>query len=142
VQNFLHKPQIKGKCAVSQVDQECRYADSHEWVRVEGDIATVGISDHAQALLGDLVYVELPEVGASIDASDEAGVVESVKAASDVYCPISGTIMEINGALEDSPELINSSPYADGWLFKVKLNDLEEVAGLMTAEDYEDAIEE
>ena len=127
---------------MSQVDQECRYADTHEWVRVEDDVAIVGISDHAQSLLGDLVYVELPEVGASVGAGDEAGVVESVKAASDVYSPVSGTIIEVNGDLEGAPDLVNSEPYNDGWLFKVKLDNPDEVEGLLSAEAYSAAIEE
>ena len=127
---------------MSHVDQECRYADTHEWARLEDDIVTVGISDHAQELLGDLVYVELPEVGASISAGDEAGVVESVKAASDVYSPVGGTITAVNTNLESSPELVNSDPYSDGWLFQVKVDDPAEVEGLLSAEAYQGAIEE
>ena len=127
---------------MSHVDQECRYADTHEWARLESDTVTVGISDHAQALLGDLVYVELPEVGANISAGDEAGVVESVKAASDVYSPVSGTITAVNTDLEGSPELVNSDPYSDGWLFQVKVDDPAEIEGLLSAEAYESAIEE
>lgn len=127
---------------MSQVDQECRYADTHEWVRLEGDVATVGISDHAQELLGDLVYVELPEVGASLSAGDEAGVVESVKAASDVYSPVSGTITAVNTDLESSPELVNSDPYSDGWLFQIKVDDPAEVDGLLSPEAYTAAIED
>jgi glycine cleavage system H protein len=128
---------------MSQVDEELKYADTHEWVRIEdGQIATVGISDHAQHLLGDLVYVELPEVGTEVSAGDEAGVVESVKAASDVYSPISGTIIEVNEALERTPELVNSEPYGDGWLYRIKLDDAEELGSLMSAEQYQQSIED
>ena len=127
---------------MSQIDQECYYADTHEWARVEADIATVGISDHAQALLGDLVYVEMPEVGQRVAAGDEAGVVESVKAASDVYSPVSGTVIEVNSDLGNAPDLVNSDPYNDGWLFKVKLDDPDEVEALLNAQEYAGEIEE
>jgi glycine cleavage system H protein len=127
---------------MSEVPSELKYAKSHEWVRVEDDgLMTVGISDHAQALLGDLVFVELPEVGSELSAEDEACVVESVKAASDVYMPVSGEIVEINEALADEPEIINSSPYDNGWLFKVQPS-AQEVDDLMDAETYQAEIEE
>ncbi len=127
---------------MSEVPSELKYAKSHEWVRVEDDgLMTVGISDHAQALLGDLVFVELPEVGSELAAEDEACVVESVKAASDVYMPVSGEIVEINEALADEPEIINTSPYDNGWLFKVQPS-AQEVDDLMDAEAYQAEIEE
>ena len=127
---------------MSEVNPNCRYADSHEWVNVEGNVATVGISDHAQGLLGDLVYVELPELDAEVSRGDDAGVVESVKAASDVYAPVSGTIIEVNEDLEDNPELVNSSPYESGWLYRIELQDAGEVNSLMSADEYESHIEE
>ena len=127
---------------MSEVPSELKYAKSHEWVRIEDDgLMTVGISDHAQALLGDLVFVELPEVGSELAAEDEVCVVESVKAASDVYMPVSGEIVEINDALADEPEIINSSPYDNGWLFKVQPS-AEEVDDLMDAEAYQSEIDE
>lgn len=122
---------------MSKTPSELKYARTHEWVRVEGDIATVGITDHAQDALGDLVYVELPEVGDTVAASDEAGVVESVKAASDIYAPVSGEIIAINEALTDSPEIINGDPYHDGWMYRIRMSDAAELEDLLSAEDYE-----
>ena len=128
---------------MSEVPSELKYAKSHEWVRVEEDgVVTVGISDHAQALLGDLVFVELPEVGTELAAGDECCVVESVKAASDVYMPISGEIIEINETLADEPEIINAAPYDNGWLFKVQPSDQDEVDELLDAEAYQAEIDE
>jgi len=128
---------------MSEVPSELRYTKSHEWVRVEDDgLLTVGITDHAQALLGDLVFVDLPEIGTEFAAADECCVVESVKAASDVYMPISGEIVEINEELLDEPEIINSSPYDNGWLFKIQPSAEEEVEDLMDAEAYQAEIEE
>ncbi len=127
---------------MSEVPSELKYTASHEWLRVEDDgLITVGISDHAQALLGDLVFVELPEAGTEFVAGDECCVVESVKAASDVYMPISGEIIEINEALADEPEIINTSPYDNGWLFKMKAS-AEELEDLMDAEAYQAEIDE
>lgn len=127
---------------MSEVPSELRYAKSHEWVRVEEDgLITVGISDHAQALLGDLVFVELPEVGTELAAGDECCVVESVKAASDVYMPISGEIVEVNESLVDEPEIINAAPYDNGWLFKVQPS-ADELDDLLDAEAYQAEIEE
>ena len=117
------------------------YASSHEWAKVEDGVATVGISDHAQDAMGDLVYVELPEVGQVVAAGDETGVVESVKAASDIYSPVSGEIVEINEALEDEPELVNNVPYEGGWLFKVQLTDEGELDSLLTADQYQAQID-
>ncbi|MBZ2189168.1 glycine cleavage system protein GcvH [Alcanivorax sp. JB21] len=122
---------------MSDIRAELRYATSHEWVRLEDDgTAYVGISDHAQDAMGDLVYVELPEVGQALEVTDEAGVVESVKAASDIYAPVSGEIVAINEALEDTPELVNQDPYGDGWLFRIRLNDKAELEQLLSADDY------
>ncbi|WOJ97551.1 glycine cleavage system protein GcvH [Congregibacter brevis] len=124
---------------MSQVLPELRYARSHEWARVEDDgTVTVGISDHAQEALGDVVFVELPDEGAELAAGDEAGVVESVKAASDIYAPISGTVVAVNSLLEDAPETVNGDSYHDGWFFRLQPQDLEEVQTLlMDAESYQ-----
>ena len=127
---------------MSEVPTELKYTSSHEWLRVEDDgLITVGISDHAQALLGDLVFVELPEVGIDYVAGDECCVVESVKAASDVYMPVSGEVVEVNEALTDEPEIINSSPYDNGWLFKVRPS-ADELAEMMDADAYQAEIED
>ncbi|MCP4877214.1 MAG: glycine cleavage system protein GcvH [Gammaproteobacteria bacterium] len=125
---------------MSEVPSELKFLSTHEWVLVEGNIATVGVSDHAQELLGDLVYVELPEQGSSIAAGDSVGVIESVKAASDTYAPVSGEVIEINDELEGAPDKINSDPYSDGWMYKVKMEDPEEVGDLLDAGAYSDAI--
>ena len=113
------------------------YAASHEWTKVGDDgIATVGISDYAQGELGDVVFVELPEVDTQVSARDEVSVVESVKTASDIYAPVSGEIVAVNTLLADSPETINSSPYDDGWIFKIRMNNAEELKELLSAEEY------
>ena len=122
---------------MSNTPTDLKYATSHEWARLDGDIITVGITDHAQEALGDLVFVELPEVGDSVNAGDEAGVVESLKAASDIYAPVSGEVVEINPALEDTPELINSDPYGEGWMYKIKVSDLAELDDMMSADEYD-----
>lgn len=122
---------------MSQTPTELKYASSHEWARLEEDgTVTVGISDHAQDALGDVVFVELPEVGDTLAAGDEAGVVESVKAASDVYAPVAGEVIEINSVLEDAPETVNSDPYNDGWFYKLQPSDTSELEALLSAEDY------
>ena len=122
---------------MSEVRNEIKYLSSHEWARVEADgTVTVGISDHAQDSLGDVVYVEVPEVGAQVNAGEEAGVVESVKAASDIYSPITGEVVAVNDALEDEPETVNSSPYDDGWFFKVKPSDVSELDAALDADAY------
>jgi len=127
---------------MSNIPGELKYLSSHEWVRVEGDgTATIGITDHAQDLLGDVVFVELPEVGAEIHAGEEAGVVESVKAASDIFSPVSGEVLAINEALEESPDLVNNEPYEDGWFFKVKLTDESDLEPLLDADAYSAACE-
>ncbi len=113
-----------------------KYSEDHEWVTVEGDIATVGITDFAQKALGDIVFVEAPDVGSDINQGDETGVVESVKAASDIITPVSGEVVEINEDLEAAPNTVNTDPTGDGWMFKVKLSDPEEIEGLMNAAEY------
>ena len=119
------------------IPDDFRYAPSHEWVRVEDDQVTVGISDFAQQSLGDVVYVELPQVGDEVSAGAEACVVESVKAAADVYAPVSGTVVAVNEALEEAPEMVNRDPYGDGWFFKVEPTDLDEMDDLLDADGYE-----
>ena len=125
---------------MSNTPTELKYASSHEWARLEGDIVVVGITDHAQEALGDLVFVELPEVGDTVNAGDEAGVVESVKAASDIYAPVSGEVIEVNPALEDTPELINSDPYGEGWMYKIRVVSVEELDNLLAAEEYDEQV--
>ena len=115
-----------------------QYTEDHEWVEVSGDVATVGITHHAQDALGDVVFVDLPEVGKAIAQKDVAGVVESVKAAADVYMPVSGEIVEVNEALRADPSLANSDPLGAGWFFKVKLSDADQLAGLLTETAYAD----
>jgi len=127
---------------MSNVPSELKFLSSHEWILIEGDVATIGVSDHAQELLGDLVFVELPEEGSSISAGDSVGVIESVKAASDTYAPVSGEVVEINSELEDSPERINDDPYGDGWMYKIKMEDSGEVSDLLDADAYTDSITE
>ncbi len=122
---------------MSEIPSELLFRESHEWVRDEGDgTVVIGISDHAQAALGDMVFVELPEPGTSYEQGEACAVIESVKAASDAYAPVSGEVIEANGALEDSPELVNSDPYGEGWLFSVKLSDPTQLDGLLSAESY------
>ena len=122
---------------MSNIPGDLKFLSSHEWIRVESDgTVTVGISDHAQDLLGDIVFVELPKVGQTLDAESDAAIVESVKAASDVYSPISGEVKEVNSLLEDQPEIINSSPYEDGWFYKISPSDLGELDNLLSPEDY------
>ena len=122
---------------------ELRYLATHEWGRIDEEgILTVGISEHAQDLLGDIVFVELPDIGKELDAEEESAIVESVKAASDVYAPLSGEVVEINEKLLDEPEIVNSSPLEDGWFFKIKLNDASSFENLMTEEEYNATCEE
>jgi len=122
---------------MSDIPSELLYRESHEWVRDEGDgTVVVGISDHAQDALGDMVFVELPEPGMSYEQGDACAVVESVKAASDIYAPLDGEVVEANSALEDSPELVNSDPYGDGWLFRLIPSDPSQLDGLLSSEAY------
>ena len=122
---------------MSESPKNLKYLSSHEWVKLEDDgTVTVGISDHAQDLLGDIVFVELPEVGQRLGAEEEAAVVESVKAASDIFSPIGGEVTEINEKLLDEPDLVNVSPYEDGWFFKMQPDDLESLKSLLSSEEY------
>jgi glycine cleavage system H protein len=118
--------------------KDLKYTKSHEWVKVEGDVATFGITDHAQAELGDITYVELPDVGSSVSQAEPFGIVESVKAASDVYAPIDGEVLEVNSAAVDAPDLVNSSPYEGAWLIKVKVSDPAQLETLMDASRYDE----
>ena len=121
--------------------EDNRYAKSHEYVHAEGDVGTIGITDYAQKELGDVVFVELPQVGTQLDQGDELGSIESVKAVSELFSPVSGEVIEINEALAEKPELVNTDPYGDGWMIKVRLSTPEEVDELMGAEEYEEYIE-
>jgi glycine cleavage system H protein len=126
---------------MSDIPSNLKYADSHEWVLDNGDgTVTVGISDHAQELLGDVVYLELPDVGSETTATEQFSLVESVKAASDIYAPVSGEVVEVNEALDDSPELVNESPYGDAWIAKIKLSDPSELDKLLDAGAYASTI--
>ncbi|BCV46347.1 glycine cleavage system protein GcvH [Shewanella algae] len=128
---------------MSNIPSELKYASSHEWIRKEEDGSyTVGITEHAQELLGDMVFVELPEVGDAVSASEDCAVAESVKAASDIYAPLSGEVIAINEALEDSPELVNSDAFGDGWFFRIMPSDLSELDNLLDAEGYQAVIDE
>ncbi len=122
--------------------EELKYTEEHEWIAMEEDIATIGISDFAQSQLGDVVFVELPEVGDELEAGKPFGVVESVKAVSDVYSPLSGEVVEINEELPDAPETLNTSPYEDGWLIKIRLNNPQELDDLLDADAYQELIKE
>ncbi len=128
---------------MSEIPGDLKFLKSHEWARVESDgKVTVGISDHAQGLLGDLVYVELPNVGDHVEAGTGAAVVESVKAASDVYAPVSGTVVEVNSALSDKPETINEDAYGDGWIFVVEVDEPDQLNELLGPDDYAELLEE
>lgn len=120
---------------------ELKFSKDHEWVRLEGGVATVGITDHAQTALGDVVFVDLPEVGRAVAAGDSIAVVESVKAASDVYAPIAGTIVEVNAALPDDPSLVNSAPTEGGWFFRIQPADAAEIEALMDADAYQSFVD-
>lgn len=116
---------------------ELKYASTHEWAKIEGDLVITGISDHAQDALGDLVYVEVPEVGSRVTAGAQAGVVESVKTASDIHAPVSGTVVEVNTALEDDPDFINEDPYGKGWIYKIKPDSIADVEKMLSNTEYE-----
>lgn len=122
--------------------EDLKYTREHEWISIEGSVATIGITDHAQEQLGDVVFVELPGVGDRIEKADAFGVVESTKAVSDVYAPLSGEVTEVNDDLPDNPELINEDPYGDGWMVKVTIGDQADLEDLMTADEYRKFIEE
>lgn len=126
---------------MSQIPSELKYTDSHEWIRVDEDgLLTVGITDHAQEALGDLVFVELPEPGTEFQPGDECGVVESVKAASDFFCPLQGEVVEVNELLNESPEIINQDPYGEGWLFRMHIENDSVLEDLLTPDKYSDLI--
>ncbi|AAV82925.1 glycine cleavage system H protein [Idiomarina loihiensis] len=128
---------------MSNIPADLKYASTHEWVRDEGDgTFTVGISEHAQELLGDMVFVELPDVGDKVATGDDIAVAESVKAASDIYAPMTGEVVAINEDLEDAPETVNNDPYGDGWLFRIKADDSSELDNLLDANTYEASIDE
>ena len=128
---------------MNEIPGDLKFKTSHEWVRVEQDgTVTVGISDHAQDLLGDIVLVELTDIGTQMNAEDEVAIVESVKAASDVYSPVSGEIIEVNELLLDNPETVNESPYSDGWFYKIQPDDLDEINELLSPEEYSEVCEE
>jgi glycine cleavage system H protein len=126
---------------MANTPEDNRYAKSHEYVHVEGDVGTIGITDYAQKELGDVVFVELPQVGTQLDATDELGSIESVKAVSELFAPVSGEVIEVNEALSDKPELVNTDPYGDGWMVRVRLSTPDEADELMSAEEYEEYIE-
>lgn len=121
--------------------EELKYSKEHEWVLIEGRIAIVGITDYAQKELGDIVYVELPEIGEKVVKDDPFAAVESVKAVSDVYAPVSGAVVEVNDALPETPETINEDPYGDGWMIKVEISDMDDLKDLMTAEEYAEYVD-
>ena len=120
------------------ITSELKYTEEHEWVRMDGDVAVVGVTDHAQEELSDIVFVELPELEREVEEKEAMAVVESVKAASDIYAPVSGVVVEVNSALEEEPGLLNEEPYGRGWLFKIRVSDMELVEGLLTSDDYEE----
>jgi glycine cleavage system H protein len=119
-----------------------KYSREHEWVKVEGSVAIIGITDFAQSELGDVVYVELPEVGSEVEANNTFGVVESVKAVSDLYAPVTGTVTEVNEELNDAPELVNSDPFEDAWMLRIEMSDTSELDGLLEADEYKVFVEE
>ncbi len=133
---------MKGDTGMASVPNDLKYSKTHEWARVENDVATVGITDHAQAELGDIVYLELPEVGRVLSHDDQFGEVESVKAVSELYSPVSGEVIETNEAITQTTEVVNEDPYVRGWLIKVRLADPSELSQLMDASDYEKFAEE
>lgn len=128
---------------MSEIPSDFRYAESHEWAELQDDgLVRVGISDHAQAQLGDLVFVELPEIGTEVTRGEACAVVESVKAASDIYAPVSGEVVKVNESLQDNPELVNSDPYGDGWLFMIRPDNEEEFEDLLDADEYREQLED
>jgi glycine cleavage system H protein len=120
--------------------EDLKYAKTHEWVRRVGDLIVTGITDHAQDALGDLVYIEQPDLGRILTAGEQAGVVESVKTASDIHAPIDGEVVELNALLEDDPELVNTDPYGDGWIYKIRPANIDDIDDLMDADEYEDSV--
>jgi glycine cleavage system H protein len=127
---------------MANTPEDLSYTKDHEWVRVKADLATVGITDHAQKQLGDVVYVELPKVGDTFEAAEPFGSVESVKAVSEIYMPLGGTVVEVNDALNDAPERVNEDPYGTGWMIRIRMDNPSQVDALLTAAEYEDYIKE
>ena len=127
---------------MANTPEDLNYTKDHEWVRVKGDEATVGITDHAQNQLGDVVYVELPKVGDKFEASESFGSVESVKAVSEIYMPVSGAVIEVNNSLNDAPEHVNEDPYGEGWMIRIRIDNPAQVDALLTSIEYEDYIKE
>jgi glycine cleavage system H protein len=127
---------------MANTPEDLSYTKDHEWIRVKGDVATVGITDHAQKQLGDVVYVELPKTGDKFEASEPFGSVESVKAVSEIYMPLSGSVVEVNESLNESPEQVNEDPYGDGWMIRIKIENPSQVDGLLSSIEYEDYIKE
>jgi glycine cleavage system H protein len=125
-----------------EIPKELRYSEEHEWATVDENVATIGITDYAQEQLGDIVYIELPETGTQVTKGDKFGVVESVKAVSDLYSPVTGTVVTVNTGLPNTPETVNEEPYGDGWMIRVEMSNPEELDDLMTAAEYEKFIEE
>lgn len=122
------------------IPQELKYTKDHEWVKIDGDIATVGVTDFAQGELGDIVYVEVETLGETLDREEVFGTVEAVKTVSDLFSPLSGEILEFNESLEDTPEMVNSDPYGEGWMVKIKISNEDEISDLLSAEEYKDVI--
>ncbi len=127
---------------MSKVPEELKYTKEHEWVKVDGDVAIVGITDYAQSELGDIVYVELPEVGRKVEKGEAVATIEAVKTAADVYAPVSGEVIEVNSALEEHAELVNKDPYGEGWIVKIKMSNPDELNELLSAEEYRKLIGE
>lgn len=123
-------------------EKDCRFAESHEWVQLDGDVATVGISDYAQTEISDIVFIELPNVGDSVEQGKACAVIESVKAAADFMAPVSGEVIEVNEAIIDDPSLVNQSPHGEGWFFKIRATDPSEIENLMDFDDYQESVKE
>src|SRR5215470_1286063 len=137
-----HSTRVRLEEGRMEFPEDLKYSKEHEWVLVEGNVATVGITDYAQDQLGDIVFVELPAVGDKVSKEDAFGVVESVKAVSDIYAPVSGKVLEVNDDLPENPEMLNEDPYGDGWIIKIEMNDPEELQDLMNAAEYEEYVAE
>ncbi|MBT88934.1 MAG: glycine cleavage system protein H [Spirochaetales bacterium] len=127
---------------MSEVKEELRYTEEHEWTNNQNDIVTIGITDHAQESLGEIVFIELPDVGTTLDRSSTFGVIESTKSVSDLYSPIAGEVVEVNGSVENEPDIINKNPYDEGWIIKIKAKRIEDLDSLLTAEQYKKLIDE
>ncbi|MGL1935180.1 MAG: glycine cleavage system protein GcvH [Fibrobacterales bacterium] len=125
---------------MSEIRDGLKYSEDHEWILVEGDVVTIGVTDHAQSELGDIIFVELPEVDDEVSKGDSIGTIEAVKTVADIYCPVNGTVVEANEALADKAESMNTAPYGDGWIVKIKISDPAELDELMSAEDYKNHI--